>query len=119
MGELFLVFVQRYSEGTPGYKDEFLHLAQVVSSNLGEETVHDNNILNTEISRHEVKLAVQEARNNKAVSIDELPNEVFKNDYTIDMLWCLFNCCLNKSVIPSIWQKSILTPVYKGKNKDR
>ena len=47
----------------------------------------------------------------KKLAVDRLPNETFKNNSSIE--------CLKESIIPDMWRKTLISPIYKGKNKDR
>ena len=78
----------------------------------------DINSLNSSITYSEVKHVMQELKNNKAVSVDLLPNEIMKNDTSTECLTALFNHCFNNSIIPEKWRKALISPVYKGKNKN-
>lgn len=51
--------------------------------------------------------------------MDILPNEVFKNNRSLELPLCLFNFCFNDCVVPSTWRKSLISPIYKGKGKER
>jgi hypothetical protein len=75
--------------------------------------------LNGPIMKYEVIEATKQAKARKAVSVDLIPNEVLKNENTRDVLVHLYNFCFDYSVTPDLWQKSIISPIYKGKNKDR
>ena len=75
--------------------------------------------LEGEIQWKEVVEMVKQLKKNKAASVDLLPNEVLKNDTSIDMLTSLFNFCFVSHIIPDLWTKSLIKPVYKGGNKDR
>ena len=72
------------------YDNEFLN--QVVEGQITMNINYcDTDDLNREITLKEVKTAVQQAKANKAVSIDKLPNEIFKNESSINMIHALFN----------------------------
>ena len=84
-----------------------------------EYVVYDSCELNEPITRSEVEFVIQNLKNGKAVSVDRLPNEVYKNSNSIDMLLKLYNFCYNNSVVPEVWRRALISPIYKGKNKDR
>ncbi len=52
--------------------------------------------------------------NNKGPGCDGLPNEVYKNETSIQILCKLFNHCFNTGLIPSIWIKAIIKPISNG-----
>ena len=70
------------------------------------------------ISEAEIIMMTKNIKNGKAVSVDKIPNEVMKNPKSIFILEYLYNMCLEKAVIPSIWRKAIISPAFKGKGKD-
>jgi hypothetical protein len=74
------------------------------------------NILNSPVRKEEVVSMVKHARKNKAISVDLIPNEVIKNVNSIEMLYEVYNCCFKNNIIPNIWRKSLIQPVYKGKH---
>ena len=78
----------------------------------------DTEILNRHITKQEIKEAVDSSKNGKAVSVDKLPNEIFKNPMSICILYELFNFCFVNALIPNLWRKSLISPIFKGKGKD-
>ena len=78
----------------------------------------DTEILNRHITKQEIKEAVDSSKNGKAVSVDKLPNEIFKNPMSICILYVLFNFCFVNALIPNLWRKSLISPILKGKGKD-
>ena len=101
----------------PNYDNDFL--TQVTSKRIFKGfNEYDTETLNKPITRQEVKQAEKESKNGKAVSIDRLPNEIFKNDTSIEVLYELFNYSFNNALVPDMWRKSLITPVFKGKGKD-
>ncbi len=55
----------------------------------------------------------------KTPGVDQLPNEVFKNDLIINVLNKLFQLCLDSGKIPSIWRKALISPIPKDEKADR
>lgn len=56
----------------------------------GMNTIHhQNDILNSEITLDELLKVPDKAKENKAVDIDDLPNEVLKNPNLCNALYCL------------------------------
>ena len=66
-----------------------------------------------------MEFVIQNSKNGKAVSVNRLPNEVYKNSNSVDMLLKLYNFCYNNSVVPEVRRRALISPIYKGKNKDR
>ena len=54
------------------------------------------------ISYHEIRKAVNHSKLRKAVSVDLIPNEVLKNENTIEALNHIYNYCFDYSVTPDI-----------------
>ena len=77
------------------------------------------NSLNLPISVKEVISAVQKAKVKKAVSVDNVSNEVLKNASSVECLTEFYNFCFKNSLIPDMWRQSLISPIYKGKGKDR
>ena len=118
--ETFASLYKGVSDNSPGYDSEFLIQAQAhAQQNVGLVRYANSENLNSPITSAEVRLAVKEARNGKSVFVDKLPNEIFKNDSSIECLTNLYNLCFKESIIPSLWRKSLISPIYKGKNKDK
>ena len=70
------------------------------------------------ISEAKIIMMTKNIKNGKAVSVDKIPNEVMQNPNSIFVLEYLYHMCLEKTVIPDIWRKAIISPVFKGKGKD-
>ena len=61
---------------------------------------------------------ISQLKDNKSVGIDLLPNEILKNSNILETLHKLLSICFEHSITPTIWQKSIISPIPKGDNKD-
>jgi hypothetical protein len=70
--------------------------------------------LNDEITPDEVNKVVLNAKNNKAVGIDNLPTDIFKNKQSNDIFTSLFNKMYQSNVTPSIWSIAIIKPIPKN-----
>ena len=81
------------------------------NSSENYEQVRDD--LNDPITINECKRVISLAKSRKAVGIDCLPNEVFKNDNYVMLLCSFFNECLSNHCIPSMWSKSIINQYQK------
>ena len=87
---------------TAQFDNEFLN--QVIEQS--EYTLihtYDSSVLNVPITRSEVEKTVSKAKNGKAVSVDLLPNEIFKNENSVLMLQYIFNMIFNSGKIPVMW----------------
>ena len=58
-------------------------------------------------------------KNGKAISVDGIANEIIKNDASIRMLTRLYNIFYSENIIPELWKRSLICPIYKGGQKDR
>ena len=70
--------------------------------------------LNHIISIEEVEKVLSNSKSNKAVGIDNLPNEIFKGNTSTLSLTTLFNKILDTSITPSIWNLAIIKPIPKN-----
>ena len=74
--------------------------------------------LNHNLTVGEVREAAYKAKNRKAVGIDKLPNEIFKNDHVIKVLTDLFQLCFDTGKIPAIWLQAIILPIPQNTEND-
>ena len=70
--------------------------------------------LNHGISYLEVQRVVRQASNNKAIGLDNLPYEVFKNNQSQELLTCLFNKIFEYGLTPQQWNLAIIKPIPKN-----
>ena len=70
--------------------------------------------LNKPITIDEVRLSVHKSKNNKAVGVDHIPNELLKQVQVIEILTELFNNCLKNQLIPETWKLAIIHPIPKS-----
>ena len=54
----------------------------------------------------------------KAIGLDHLPYEIFKNPNLVSLLTKLFNCIYESGIIPSIWRVAIIKPIPKSSTQD-
>ena len=90
-----------------------------VASEAPSRETQTNQPFNNPISFHEVSHHVFKAKNGKAISVDGIPNEVLKNTTSIEMLTQIFNTFFNESIIPKMWKRSFICPIYKGGQKEK
>ena len=74
-----------------GYEREFLEQVKLQATSIERTNkLNFTDTLNSPVTSTEVRNAVKEAGNGKAVSVDRLPNETFKNNSSIECLTALF-----------------------------
>ena len=83
------------------------------------DPISNSYVYNSEITLDEVQKVMSKAKNNKAVGIDTLPNEVFKNENSILLWHKFFNRCFKTGIVPDIWSKALIKPIPKGGSTDR
>ena len=122
-------FSTLYNNSSGNYDDQFLLEIQRLTREWelefdqarqnSDSSVNDgSNIeLNRPITIEEVRRSISAAKTGRAVGIDNLPNEVLKSDTLIPVLKTLFNACLEHGVVPTMWYRTIITPILK-KDKD-
>lgn len=74
--------------------------------------------LNQPITPAEVWKALRKAKLRKAIGVDLLPVEVLRNPVCATFLVTLYNICFRLGKMPTVWNKSVITPVHKDKNSD-
>ena len=77
------------------------------------------NKMDYEISIEEIQKAVKQLKNNKAVGIDQVKNEMIKASVPviIKALKNIFNAILTKQYYPSEWKKGIIINLFKTGDK--
>ncbi len=78
----------------------------------------NTDIFNSILSLEEIQKVIDRAKNNKSVGIDNLPNEIFKNNMSSKFSLSLFNKIFVVHTIPSIWKRAIIKPIPKGSTID-
>ena len=68
---------------------------------------------------YEFELSIKRAKLNKAVGFDNIPNEMFKNTYSVQIICSLFNLFFSNSFIPNEWCTSLIKPIPKHSKIDR
>ena len=90
---------------------------------LKELTMNDplyepDNYLNADITLQEVKFVIKKAKLRKAVGVDNIPNEVLKNESATRILKELFQLIFNVGKVPKEWTKAIIKPIPKSGEDD-
>ena len=67
-------------------------------------------------SRQELLSAISSLKNNKAISFDQVSNEMLKTSKLVitKQLLFLFNSILSSTMYPTEWKQNILTPIHKS-----
>ena len=103
----------------PGQYDQPFYESVLQSKSEYEQNpTETNDMVNVEISYDEIERLVKKAKNNKALGIDFVPNEVLKQKNIILALWRLFRLYFTHSLTPSIWLKAIICPIPKSSCTD-
>jgi len=77
-----------------------------------------NEALDREITTDDVSGALRKANKGKAAGLDSLPVEVLANAAAIDFLLTLYNKCFQEGIVPTQWQRGIITPIPKCSTSD-
>ena len=91
---------------------------QDIENSMDSEQYVENQIINQDITLNEVKAATRKLKNNKSPGVDYIQNECLKIEGIMKPLTKLFQYCFENSIMPTIWQKAIITPIPKGSDKD-
>ena len=78
----------------------------------------ENPLCNGAFSNEELDIVCNKLKNAKAVGPDLIPNEVLKQAGMRDIILNFINKCFNCQLIPSAWQKSVISPIPKSASKD-
>ena len=72
--------------------------------------------LDEPFTRTELLSTISKLKNNKAIYFDIVSNEMLKSSklVIVSQLLLLFNTILSSTLYPSVWKKSILTPIHKS-----
>ncbi len=97
------------------FYEDILNAREQLEKESLNENDHD---MNVDITLSEVEKVLGRAKYNKAVGVDSLPNEVFKNHFSCELLHILFNKIFKHHIIPSLWKRSIIKPIPKNSTID-
>ena len=117
-------FEHLWNEPDPSYlefHDTFLHnkISERIryELNTGDDTL-DNELCNSDFSSDGLDSVCTQLRNAKAVGPDMIPNEVLKHIGMRSVILPFVNKWFNCHIIPSSWQKAIISPIPKRASKD-
>ena len=99
--------------------DDLLNARNFLELQMLDPLYESNRLLNKDISVEEVRNVIMKLKAKKACGIDEVYNEVLKNEPVIKLLKELFQICFDSALIPSMWLKAIIHPIPKAKGKDK
>ena len=77
-----------------------------------------NELMDSPITVNELITVLRKAKNNKAVGMDNLPNEILKLPVTLPVLHSLYNAIFSTGLVPTLWRMAILKPLPKGSTTD-
>ena len=78
----------------------------------------ENENFNRPFTIDELTAVQSKLKNKKANGIDEIPNEVLKLSKISNLMLAFINRCFSLSVVPTLWQQAIITPIPKSSTKD-
>ena len=96
----------------------------MIDENILRQTDPKQNIFIKKFStgwrRNNIKYIFSKLKRNKAAGADNFPAEVFKFGHKNMDLWLLylFRIFETLKVIPSVWKKAFIKPIYKGKDSN-
>ena len=92
-----------------------------MSTYVTENTDKFKSELDNPITRAEVIEEITNLKNNKAVCVDRISNEILKAGKLViaKPLLSLFNSILSSALYPSAWKVDILTPLHKSGDKSK
>ena len=71
------------------------------------------------IAQSEVLAMTKHIKNGKAVSVDKFLTKFSKMRHAFNILCSIYNVFLQRGVIPDLWRKALISPIFKGKGKSR
>ena len=99
-----------------GQFDDTFYSSCIHSGTSGHEC--DFGELEDQITEAEVKRAIQNLKANKSIGLDNMPNEIFKENTSYQILTALFNKIYENNLIPGMWNTSIVKPIPKSSMTD-
>lgn len=102
----------------PVNQDDEFHNEIKRKKEQNEQSQVENEEINHNITIEEVRQAVNKLKDGKATGVDCVQNECLKQDTILNVLWKLLYLCFDKSIVPSIWLKAIISPIPKCSKKD-
>ena len=87
-----------------------------MSQGLNIDLTNEDELLNSQITEHEINKCIRRLKNNKSSSNDKIINEYLKNtaDIMLPIYVSFFNLLLKTGIIPDSWIEGIIRPFYKN-----
>ena len=104
-------------ENNGDYDDGFLENKIWERDQIVRSCRNVNQLQDVCITYQEVEKVVMSGKNNKAVRVDNISNEVLKHASVIHLLTKLFRKIFDTGYIPELWQRSLIHLIPKGENK--
>ena len=113
------VWVTHFKELYTLDKDPILEVDPIVMGHhdYGATITDSVDILDYQISRHEITHSIVNQPNRKAAGPDRITYDLIKTSLGVvyNVLFVLFNVCFDQAMCPSSWLRSHQIPLYKGK----
>ena len=86
-----------------------------INDSIYENEEEQNEILNGQITKEEVLLAIRKIKNKKSAGPDGIIGELIKyaGSLTVNFLLRFFNALFDRGLYPEIWSESVIIPLYK------
>ena len=91
---------EKLYQAPEGDFDDIFQQWKIAEGSMMEKEMLSDGELNKPITLFEVKKAVKNSKSKKAVGIDYVSNELLKHPEVEKLLVELFNCCMEKRLIP-------------------
>ena len=114
--EVIKCLVSHFKDTLNSYDSGSQEMGLLKNNILPEHQEIAPDILDRKISLLEVQQAVYSLKSYKSFGHDRVPGEALKNNLTIQFLAAFFDLCLEKSLSPLEWRKSIIIPIPKSNN---
>jgi hypothetical protein len=96
-----------------------MYVKETRESDMNNPEYKENPELNGPLSFDEIGKIINKLKLNKASGIDNIPNFVLTKHDVKFLLDNLFKKCFEYSILPTVWLKSVITPIPKRSSKDR
>ena len=100
------------------FYDKVLEQKSVLENSSYSRYEIPNDPLNKDLTLDELENVIAKLKTKKSIGCDKIPNEVIKNKSITSLLLNFFQKCFDSSLVPSVWLKSIITPIPKNAQKD-
>lgn len=101
-----------------GFLENAMYSRLTRENEMLDEGYRVNLELNMDITITEVEKCVRHLKIKKASGFDRIPNEILKNENMLLILFQMANAFFNNCTLPSAWLKALISPIFKGGDKD-